>query len=124
MPYSIIWESEGIYRIFSGMVNGEEVLESNIDLYDDVRFKSARYIINDFTEISGHAIEASHLPIFASTDEMISQLKHEFKIALIVPQDAYVGLANSLCELTKNKLFEYATFQTIDGARNWVGSKT
>jgi hypothetical protein len=120
VPHSIVWEPEGIFRAFSGIVSGEEILESNLVLYDDVRFESVRYIINNFTEISGHAIEPDHLSAFASTDEMISQLKHEFKIALIVPQDAYVGLARRLCAITNNKLFEYRIFNTVDDARKWV----
>ncbi|NWF36918.1 hypothetical protein [Mariprofundus sp. KV] len=123
MAYSSTWKSTGIYRIFSGLVSGSEILKSNLELYNDVRFNSARYIINDFAEISGHSIEASDLQAFASMDEMIAQEKHEFKIALVVPQAAYVGLANGLCELTNNKLFEYATFQTVDDALKWVNSK-
>jgi len=123
VPHSIIWESVGLYRIFSGLVSAEEILESNLELYNDVRFSNARYIINDFTEISDLSIQPADLPAFASTDEMVSQLKHEFTIALVVPQNAYVGLAKSLCELTKDKRFEYAIFQTVDDALKWVNSR-
>ena len=122
MPYSVSWEPEGIYRSFSGFIDGAEILDSNMKLYRDARFKGARYIINNFSEVSGHSIDAAQLEAFVSTDEMISMEKHAFKLALVVPQDEYIGLANYLCELTKHKLFEYEHFQTIEDARKWVAN--
>ena len=123
MTHSVVWETEGIFRSFSGSVGGDEILESNLKLYKDTRFSSAQFIINDFSEITGVSIDDSQLHAFALTDEMISSERHEFKIALVVPQKDYIDLANNLCELTKDKYFEYSVFQTVDDARKWVANQ-
>ena len=123
MAYSVSWEPGGIYRAFSGFVSGDDIIESNLKLYDDIRFIRARYIINNFSEVSGHSIGAIDLQAFASIDEMIAVDKQTFKIALVVPQVEYFGLVKSLWELTKNDAFKYAQFRTVEDARKWVEIK-
>ncbi len=69
MSYTNVWEIDGLHRIFTGKVSGEDIFESNIELHRDHRFKGIEYIINDFSKITGHSIELSHTEIYASTDE-------------------------------------------------------
>lgn len=123
MPHTNSWTSNGIYRKFTGEVSGAEILEANFKLYDDPKFNNIKYVINDFTEITGHSVEIAHTEVYASTDDMISDTKSELKIALVVNQAAHISLAKNYQERLKNVVFECEIFQTVTDARNWIGDE-
>ena len=123
MPYTNTWESEGLYRKFVGEINGDEILESNYELQADSNFQKIKYIINDFTEVTGHSIETAHTKAYAASDDIISITKGKLKIALVVTQPPLVALANSYREQMRGKLFECEIFQSIEDARKWVSNE-
>ncbi len=122
MPHTNTWETGGLYRKFTGEISGEEILESNFDLHMDSNFQTIKYIINDFTEVTGHSIEVVHTKVYATTDEIISNTKGKLKIAIVVTQDPLIALANSYREEMIGKRFECDIFNTIEDAREWVGN--
>ena len=123
MPYTNTWETDGLYRKFTGKISGDEILESNFELHTDPDFQKIKYIINDFTEVTGHSIETIHTKVYALTDEMVSRTKGKLKIALVVTQDPLIALANSYREEMIGNRFECDIFQTIEDARKWVSNK-
>lgn len=120
MSYTNTWESEGLYRKFEGEISGDEILESNYELHEDPNFQTIKYIINDFTEVTGHSIETAHTRAYATSDDIISNDKGKLKIALVVIQPSLLVLANSYREEMRGKLFECEIFQSIEDARKWV----
>ena len=120
MPHTNTWEPAGLHRKFTGTISGDEILESNFGLHSDPDFQTINYIINDFTEVTGHSIEVIHTKVYASTDEIVSNTKGNLKIALIVTQGPLIALAESYSEEMKGNRFECAIFQTIDDARKWI----
>jgi hypothetical protein len=123
MPHTSIWEPGGLYRKFTGTISGEEILESNFELHMDPNFQSINYIINDFTEVTGHSIEIVHTKVYASTDEIVSITKGKLKIALVVTQGPLIELANSYREEMIGNRFECDIFQTIEDARKWISNE-
>jgi len=121
MPHSNTWETDGLYRKFIGEISAYEILESNIELHQDSNFSHIKYVINDFSEVTGHSIEVTHTRIYASTDRLISAYKEELKIALVVTQAELVTLANSYREQMLGEKFECQIFKTIEEARVWIG---
>ena len=119
MTYTNTWETKGLYRKFTGVINRDEILESNLKLHIHPDFQKIKYIINDFREVSWHAIENGHMRAYASSDEVIARTKGKLKIAIVVNQDALIDLANSYREQMKEKIFECEIFQTIGEARSW-----
>lgn len=122
MSHKNAWESEGLYRKFTGVITGEEVLESNLELQKNPGFKDIKYIINDFTEVTGHSIEVSHTKVYASTDDIVSNTKGKLKIALVVTEASLMSLAKNYREHMIDKVFECEIFQSIEDARKWVGN--
>ena len=120
MPYTNYWEEDGLYRKFTGEVCGDEILESNFELHNEPAFKKIKYVINDFTNVTGHTIQNTHTKIYALTDDIISNTKGRLKIALVVNQRPLVVLANAYKEEMAGKLFTCEIFQTTEDARNWV----
>jgi len=105
MPHTNTWEKKGLLRKFTGNIQPEEILSSNFDIHVHPEFESIKYIINDFTEVTGMSVNKSHTKIYASSDDMASNTKGKLKIAIIAIQDAHIALANNYREEMKDKLF-------------------
>ena len=123
MPHENTWETEGLYRVFTGEVSGDEILESNFELHVHPDFQKIKYVINDFTAVTSQTIAAVHTKAYAKTDDIISNTKGSLKIALIVINEPLISLANSYREQMIGSSFECEIFQSIDDARNWVSHK-
>jgi hypothetical protein len=124
MSYINIWKKNGLLRQFSGHLSGEEILESNFELHSHPEFKNILYIINDFTQITGHTVEIRHTEIYANTDSIISNTKGRLHIALVVPQPEFQELALHYCKLMESQLFTCQSFQTMVLAESWLESAT
>ena len=125
MPFTTNWEPEGVYRKFTGNISGEEILKSNFQLHKNPEFLKIKYVINDFTDVTGHSIQPGHIEVYANTDDIISSSRIPYstgklKIALVVHQEPFITMANSYRELMKDKLFECEIFNTVYDAKNWI----
>ena len=119
MPNTLTWKPNYLFRKFTGDVSGEEILKSNFDLQAHPRFAAIKYIVNDFTDVSTLLIDAQHTKIYASTDDIISDTKGKFKIAIVVNQEAHVDLAKSYQDSLKTNLFDCEIFETVEDAKKW-----
>lgn len=122
MPYTNTWEAAGLYRKFTGTISGEEILESNFELHQHPNFQTIRYVINDFTAVTGHSIDTAHTKVLASTDEIIANTKDQLKIAIVVTQEPLIALANHYREEMIGNRFECDIFQTLEDAREWINN--
>jgi len=120
MPHTNTWEPGGLYRKFTGTISADEILESNFELHINPNFKDIHFIINDFTEVTGHSIQTAHTKAYASTDEIASNIKGNLKVAIVVTQGPLVALANNYREEMIDNKFECDIFQTVKDARQWV----
>lgn len=50
MPYSLTWETHGVYKKFTGVVTGAELLQSVIEVSMDIRFGRSRYEFSDYLD--------------------------------------------------------------------------
>lgn len=122
MTYTNTWEPEGLYRKFTGSVDGDEILKSNFELHLNPNFQDIKYIINDFTEMTSHSIATGHTRAYATTDDIVSNTKGKLKIALLVTQAEHIDLAKIYCDQMEGKLFKCEIFDTIENARNWANN--
>lgn len=113
MPCINKWESEGLYRQFTGIIGGDEILESNFELHADSKFQTIDYVISDFTAVIGHSIDVDHTRIYTSTDEMISKTKGKLKIALVATEKSIVALADRYREEMAGNRFECGVFKVL-----------
>lgn len=120
MPYHNVWETHGLYRVFSGELQGDEIFSSNVAVQADPRFPGIRYIINDFTGISGHQIDDTHIWIYAKTDHMVAGSKQQLKIALLVQGAEQMALAQDYKSLMSDCSFDCDVFTELADARAWA----
>ena len=116
---TLTWKPHCLSRKFTGDVTGEEILKSNFDLQAHPRFAAIKYIVNDFTEVANLLIDTDHTKIYASTDDIISDTKGKFKIAMVVNQEAHVDLAKSYRDSLKNNVYDCEIFETVKDAKKW-----
>lgn len=119
MSHTLTWNSNNLVRKFTTDVSGEEILKSNFDLQLHPQFATIKYLINDFTEVKNLLVETEHTKIYALTDDIISNTKSHFKIAIVVNQDPHIELAKNYRDSMKNNLFACKIFETIEEAHDW-----
>ena len=120
MPYITTWEADGVYRVFSGEINAEQILRSNFELQRHPDFMKIHYVLNDFTPVTGHSLTSSHTNTYAETDEIIAGTKGSLKIALVVPNEIFVPVAQAYIEQMSDKIFDCQLFRLLQEARAWV----
>ncbi len=48
MPYTLTWETYGVYKKFTGVVSGAELVRSVMEVANDIQFAQARYEVSDY----------------------------------------------------------------------------
>jgi len=120
MSHTNNWETNGLYRKFSGILCGDEILNSNFELHTDPRFQDIKYIINDFLDVTEFSIKTTHTSAYAKSDEIISNAKIKLRIAILVTNPELIDLANDYRNKMKDCSFDCEIFQTIEEARKWA----
>ena len=122
MPYTNNWEEKGLYRKFTGTINGVEILEANLKLHVDARFNKIKYVINDFTEVSDLRVETKHTNAYAASDKVISDRMRGLKIAIVVTTELQITLAKAYLEQMKDSNFRCEIFTNLDDAYKWAAA--
>lgn len=120
MPHTISWSEHGLYRTFTDNIHPEEILKSNIELQEHPNFYDAKYIINDFTQVTAIIIDTAHTQIYASTDDIFSDVKGAFKIAIVADKEEHIMLENNYRDMMKNLVYQCEIFNTVKEAEDWV----
>lgn len=120
MAHIIKWEKNGLYRQFTGMVSGDEILESNFEIHVHPEFSDIKYIINDFLGVTEYSIKHSHTKAYAESDKIIAETKGKLNIAIVVNQDELLELANGYRQQMIDNKFKCHIFQTVAEARVWA----
>lgn len=120
MAYQNYWEEKGLYRVFTGFVSGEEVLNSNLDLHGDRRFDDIRYVLNDFSSIEDFHVHDIDIKLIASTDNAASMSKPFLKIAVVAKNKDLIGWVEEYLKRMTDVSYDCHLFNDIDVARNWL----
>lgn len=120
MPHTNHWDAHGLHRQFTGVVDSDEILSSNLELHQDHRFDDIRYVINDFTLVTGLDIVEGHTRSFATVDKNVSHRKPQLKIAIVVNQPPQIMLAQAYRQHMLDSLFECEIFSNLEEAEAWA----
>ena len=120
MSYHNKWEAKGIYRKFTGIVSGQEVLLSNYAIQGDPRFDDIRYVINDFTEIVDFEVSTRDIDTIAAVDNAASISNPNIKVAIVATLEPLLLWAKRYCANMQGSPYECELFNSIDDAAKWV----
>ena len=120
MPYTNKWEEDGLYRIFTDKISGEEILVSNLALQGDYRFDDIKYVINDFTEIVEFEVSDMDVTKIATIDNVAAIRHANMKIAIVATLESLLAWIYLYCEKMQDSPFECKIFDNLNDARKWI----
>ena len=123
MPYESIWEEKGIHWKYSGTLTGDELLQSNMDIYGDPRFDSLRYQIVDLLGVESFGVSTESMEEVTLMDIGASTTNPRLVVA-VVATDAQGQRLNELYDtVSGGAAWETEVFESVEEARVWIGSK-
>jgi len=114
------WEAKGVYKVFSGDVTGQEVLDSVIEIEEDRRFDQIQYVLNDFLAVNGVQASERDIALVAAIDRAASKSNPDIKIAVVATQQKIIELAQHYSRLIEDSPFQTQLFASVEDARNWL----
>lgn len=122
MPYETHWESEGIRWVYSGAMSDDDVLQANLDLYDDSRFTTIRYQIADFTGVIALTASARTIRKLSWMDKEQSARNPGVRVAIIAATPLTLGIASIYRLSAGDTPWAIQVFATEDDARDWLAT--
>lgn len=120
MAYTLIWEPFGVYKQFTGVVTGAELVSSVNEVANDFRFGKARYEVSDYlcaehTEFSQDALNEVRAVRIGSYQRNPRMMVAIVTLDTEIQQRIYSTIAARLT------LHQTKVFSTISQANEWVG---
>jgi hypothetical protein len=120
MPYSLLWETNGVYKQFSGVVSGAELLQSVVEVASDNRFARLRYEVSDYLAASDTVFSQDALNEIRAIRIGSFKTNPHIKVAIVtldtqIQQRIYSTIAARLT------LHQTQLFSEIAAANAWVG---
>lgn len=120
MAYEVIWEPQGIYKRLSGFVSAEEFIKSVEAVQSHPRFHEVRYVINDFSAVSGHGLTDDFLIGLEALQYGAHASNPRCRIFFVTQDDELASLINK--HLVDGHLVSYEVVitRTLAQARLWI----
>ena len=120
MPYTLKWEPFGVYKQFTGVVTGAELVQSVNEVANDYRFSTARYEVSDYlgaqyTDFSQDELNNVRAVRIGSYERNPQMMVAIVTLDAQIQQRIYSTIAARLT-LHKTKVFT-----TVEEANTWLG---
>lgn len=87
MAYKIICKARGVEWVYTGVLTGSELIESNEKIYGDPRFDDLRYQLVDLSQVERYEITEQDMKRMAFYDRVAAQSNPRIRLAVIAPRD-------------------------------------
>lgn len=125
MPHQTRWEEHGIYWHYSGIVDHDEVLQSNYEFYNDQRADNAQYQLVDCSGVEAFNVRELTLDALAALDKASSQYLHQLNVALVSSDKQVQRLYRNYIEAARrlDLQWQIAVFDDQPSARAWLAQQ-
>ena len=120
MSYTITWEEAGVIWRYEGQLNGEELIQSNLDIYGDSRFDSLRYQIVDLQGVTDFAVKPQHMRKLAFLDRAAAQSNSHIRVAVVTNSDLGIEITQQYVKNTNESHWKTRVFDSYEEAINWA----
>ncbi|HBR93149.1 MAG TPA: hypothetical protein DEA90_03190 [Opitutae bacterium] len=121
MAYTITWQKNCITWTYSGVLTGEDLLNSNFELFGDERFDDIRFQIVDLTAVERVEATESHMRKVAHLDMAAARSNPRVKIAVVTNSQDGETLSNTYDRYIEGKSpWSTQIFATLTEAQAWV----
>lgn len=124
MPNHLVWEPDGPYRKYWGVIDFRELMRDIESFAEDPRSTRARYKIMDLGAAESTTVQEEDLVHFAAIDYGSSQYIKRLKVAFVCRDEALARLLHRYIALSRSidTKWQYRTFSDLLSARAWVES--
>lgn len=120
MGYEIHWESpRGVIKRLFGLVTGDELLASAVQVEADPHFDTLRYVINDFRDCTGLSVEAHQIEEMAAIDSVAAFTNPQINIAIVATLPEILVGADAYA-MDPATVFPTRVFTSMDEAKAWA----
>ena len=120
MSYTTEWEKNGVVWRYSDVVNGEELIKSNLEIYGDERFDIMKYQIVDLIDVNTFQVTRDEMLKMAAYDKAAALSNPRVKVAIVATIPAIKTLTELYEAANIESPWETRVFDSIADARAWV----
>ena len=120
MPYETHWEEEGIRWVYVGTMTDDDILRSNLELYDDPRFETIRYQIADLREVEHFEGSSRAVRRLSRMDADQATRNPNIRVAILAQAALMRGIANVYAMSGAESPWETRVFESEKEAREWL----
>lgn len=122
MAYATEWEKHGVLWRYWGIVTGNELIKSNLDIYGDERFDAMKYQIVDLSKVSTFNVTRDEMLKVAAYDRAAALSNPRVRVAVITDLTAIKSLTRLYDAENIKSPWETEIFTDIEDARIWAGA--
>ncbi len=123
MPYSLVWEPDGVLVQFSGSLTAPELIHSTRQVQADSRFDESRYVINDLSAITEHHLSDEVLRELSAINYGAYASQPNCRIIYVTTDEVLAGQLLAILMAPEMASYEVATWPTVTDARDWLDSQ-
>lgn len=120
MSYTITWEEAGIIWRYEGTLTGEELIQSNLDIYGDSRFDSLRYQIVDLRQVAEFQVNPQHMRKIAFLDKAAANSNPHIRVAVVCENESADKMTSQYLASVTETHWKTKNFENYDEAINWA----
>lgn len=123
MPYSLVWEPDGVLVEFSGPLTARELIHSTRQLQSDPRFDEVNYVINDLSVVTGHQLSDEALRELSALNYGAFASHPNCRIVYVTTDEALAGHLDAILMAPEMVSYEIRSQPTVSAARDWLDSQ-
>ena len=123
MPYTLEWSDDGVVFNYFGEMAGDELIRSNMEVYEHPNFDQMRYQIVDFLKVRNFDCTTADIRKIANMDAVAAQRNPQVCVVGITSSDLVYGFFRMYSMVGSASPWPAEIVDTWDKAKNWV-SKT
>ena len=120
MPCEIVWEHRGVHKQLSGHLSASEFQRSVEAIQADPRFDEIRYVINDFSAVTGHGLDEQHLLELAAIQYGAQASNPQVRAVYVGVDPELARQLRAILIDSQRSLYRVALFDTLPQAREWL----
>jgi hypothetical protein len=122
LPHSTQWDDNGVVWKYWGIVTGDELLESNQEIYGDARFDAMKYQVVDLTAVERFDVNEDDMMVVAANDKAAARSNPNVRVAIVASDSTILQLSRIYGAATA-ATWKQRFFETTAAARSWASAE-
>ena len=120
MPYTIRWGTHGLVWTYCGVLTGEELIKSNLEIYADARFPKLHYQIADLRMVREFKVLPEHMQRIAELDAAAFAVNRRIRVAVVASEVTGAHMNRSYDENSAAEHWRTKVFKDYAKANEWA----